>query len=494
MNSKGQKAGANAASCVKFEPQTWRRSLCKNCFKTRDQHGSGEASDNSATKKDSSLERNGSANAPTAKPDKKSTSASVENSVAATSAGHDRRVLKKDTSVAKVQATPERDKTKATKAAEKKPTSVKVEQDKLEVKPASEVKSASKVKDSPKLDSHKTIKKQASKPEEKNKDTKKVDAKKSVPDPKTAARDEKVDRDSGASKNSSSSGTGGVVGHGPDGENTIVDAVGNRTAGGVAGGGDTGTGPLQVLGVGQQQGEPSTDRTPRQTRQTHVAAAEPGSAVGSSVVRTDSFEAADGSTETESLPVSIDDDRNKANDEKSSRSAGDLKSAEERRREVDEIAAACDEYDSPIIRAAREFIEDESYGSPKSVSASNPRSNVDSDRRSALYYHGPIHEQDVDLGRYGVLPGGVGGDHNYQLAKKELSLARRRRRRRQSADACSIKMDAPGMRMREDAMAEDTRMLVENLRDKVGGVSMSCRSYRVNRKSKLGIIRCGRNL
>ena len=95
MNSKGQKAGANAASCAKFEPQTWRRSLCKNCFKTREQHGSGEAGDNSATKKDASLERNGSAsNAPSAKPDNKSTKSPVENSGAATSAGHDRRVLK----------------------------------------------------------------------------------------------------------------------------------------------------------------------------------------------------------------------------------------------------------------------------------------------------------------------------------------------------------------------------------------------------------------
>ena len=459
MNSKGQKAGANAASCAKFEPQTWRRSLCKNCFKTREQHGSGEAGDNSATKKDASLERNGSAsNAPSAKPDNKSTKSPVENSGAATSAGHDRRVLKKDTSVAKEQAAPERGKTTAIKAAEKKPPTVKVDQETVDAK------KASKVKDSTKVDSHQTIKEQKSKPEEKRKDTKIPDAKKSVADPKTTARDEKGDDDIGASKIKSHGSSGGVIAHGPDGANTTVDAVGNRTAGGVAGGGDTGTGPPQVLGVGQQQAEPSTDRTPRQTRQTHVAAAEPASSVGSSVVRTDSFETV--REEPASLPASIEDDRNRANDEKTTRSGGDLKSAEERRREVDEIAAACDEYDSPIIRAAREFIEDESYGSPTSTRATNnPR---DSDRRAALYYHGPIHEQDVDLGRYGVLPGGVGGDHNYQLAKKELSLARRRRRRRQSADACSIKMDAPGTRMREDAMAEDTRMLVENLRDKVG--------------------------
>ena len=488
MNSKGQKAGANAASCAKFEPQTWRRSLCKNCFKTREQHEASDASAGDATKKDAP---NGSAK-PLSAEQGKSTKSSPETSGTAAKTGRGRRELKKAADAKQEPVTPAP--TTATKSVDKKKTTVKVEQEKLVTKPAD------KKQDTAIVEQHKTVNEPSSIPREKKKDTIKVDTKKTVADTKktvadtkktvadtkktvadtklvvakgsASVRDETPARDDGPSTNKPLGSTGGVCARAPDGEkfNTSGDAVGNRKAG-VAGGGDTGTGPPQVLGVGQHA-EISTDRTPRQTRQEHISAAEVGSASGSPAGQaTDS--STDGSTKTSSPSASTDDDRNRANNERNKRS-DDLKSADERKREVDEIVAAVDLYDSPIIRAARALIEEESKteaSSPKTARRSN--GSGESDRRPALYYHGPISEQDVDLARFSV-PSAGGDVVDHQLAKKELSLARRRRRRRQSADACSIKMDAPGRRMREDAMAEDTRMLVENLRDKVSKMSPLC--------------------
>lgn len=470
MNSKGQKAGANAASCAKFEPQTWRRSLCKNCFKTREQHEASDASAGDATKKDAP---NGSAT-PLSAEQGKSTKSSPETSGTAAKTGRGRRELKKAADAKQEPVTPAP--TTATKSVDKKKTTVKVEQEKVVAKPAN------KKQDTAIVEQHKTVNEPSSIPREKKKDTIKVDTKKTVADTKlvvakgsASVRDETPARDDGPSTNKPLGSTGGVCARAPDGENTSGDVVGNRKAG-LAGGGDTGTGPPQVLGVGQHA-EISTDRTPRQTRQEHVAAAEVGSASGSPAGQaTDS--STDGSTKTASPSASTDDDRNRANNERNKRS-DDLKAADERRREVDEIVAAVDLYDSPIIRAARALIEEESKteaSSPKTARRSN--GSGESDRRPALYYHGPISEQDVDLARFSV-PSAGGDVVDHQLAKKELSLARRRRRRRQSADACSIKMDAPGRRMREDAMAEDTRMLVENLRDKVSKTSPLCHFHTV---------------
>ena len=474
MNSKGQKAGPNTACCVSFEPQTWRRTLCKNCFKTREQHDAAGATQKDkadATSKDASLARNGSAK-PVAPEQGESTKSPPETiSVISAKTGQERRVLKKSSdSSKKDHTTPGVDTTQSTE----KTKAVKAEQEKIAVKPTDTKQEAAKV------DEHKSAAVQRS---EKKKDAKPPDAKKTVADPvaKSSAA-EKVPRDDGASKSKnksfgSSSGSGGAGGAAPraaDGENTSGDAVvGNRKAGGglagVAGGGDTGTGPPQVPGGGQA--DPSTDRSARQTKQEHVAVAHVGSASGSPVGEKQTTDAPqqDTHTHSKSSPAPDDDrDRDRANNERNRR---DLTS-EARRREVDAIAAAVDDYDSPIIRAARELIEDESKAESPKTAAGRSNGSGESDRRTALYYHAPISEQNVDLARLGALSpsaAGAGGDLvDFQLAKKELSLARRRRRRRQSADACSIKMDAPGMRMREDSMAEETRMLVENLRDKVG--------------------------
>ena len=472
MNSKGQKAGPNTACCVSFEPQTWRRTLCKNCFKTREQHdaaGTTQKDKLDVSSKDASHARNGSAK-PLAPEQGESTKSPPETiSVISAKTGQERRILKKNNDSSKKEhTTPGPDTT--TKTTE---STLKVEQEKIAVKPADTKQEPAK------LDEHKSAAVQRS---EKKKDAKTPDAKKTVADPvaKSSAA-EKVSRDDGASKSknksfgssSGSGGPGGVAPRAEDGENTSGYAVvGNRKAGGglagVAGGGDTGTGPPQVPGGGQA--DPSTDRSARQTKQEHVAAADVGSASGSPAGQKQKTDAPQQDTHThpKASPSPDDDrDRDRANNERNRR---DLTS-EERRREVDELAAAVDDYDSPIIRAAREFIEDESKTeSPKTTRRSN--GSGESDRRTALYYHAPISEQNVDLARLGApspSSAGDGGDLvDFQLAKKELSLARRRRRRRQSADACSIKMNAPGMRMREDSMAEETRMLVENLRDKVG--------------------------
>merc|ERR1712150_95861 len=43
--------------CVKFEPQTWRKNLCKNCFKTADQHGGGDPAPSSKGEKGSGKDK-----------------------------------------------------------------------------------------------------------------------------------------------------------------------------------------------------------------------------------------------------------------------------------------------------------------------------------------------------------------------------------------------------------------------------------------------------